>query len=74
MRWVGACLIKNRTMKDLIKDTIDDLVSCFLYYDRKEDQDLPLGEIEKAISEGIITIDEMVQVFSETLKERIETN
>lgn len=59
-------------MKDLIKDTIDDLVSCFLYYDRKEDEDLPVGEIEKAISEGIITIDEMVQVFSETLKERIE--
>lgn len=72
MRWVGACLIKNRNMKDLIKDTIDDLVSCFLYYDRKEDEDLPVGEIEKAISEGIITIDEMVQVFSETLKERIE--
>ena len=59
-------------MKDLIKDTIDDLVSCFLYYDRKEDEDLPVGEIEKAISEGIITINEMVQVFSETLKERIE--
>ena len=59
-------------MKDLIKDTIDDLVSCLLYYDRKEDEDLPVGEIEKAISEGIIAIDEMVQVFSETLKERIE--
>lgn len=54
-------------MKQLIKDCISDLVSGFLYYDRKEDEDLPRGEIEGAVFNEIITVDEMVEHFKSEL-------
>ena len=30
-----------RNTKELIEDTVKDMVANFLYYDRKEDEDLP---------------------------------
>ena len=54
-------------MKQLILDNVDDLVSCFLYYDRKEDEDLSLGDIQKALNDGEITIKEIVCKFEERL-------
>ena len=50
---------KNET----IDAVVDDLVMDFLYYDRKEDDDLGVGDIEIAISQGQITIDEIVERF-----------
>lgn len=44
-------------------DTVEDLVSNFLYYDRKEDQDLPVGSVEAAIAAGEVTVDELVEIF-----------
>ncbi len=58
--------------KQLIENTITDLVSCLLYYDRREDEDLQLHDIEDAISEGIITIEEIVGLFSSQLEESIK--
>lgn len=40
-----------------------DLAGTFMYYDRKEDSDLPEGEIEAAITAGEITIDEIIAKF-----------
>jgi hypothetical protein len=57
--------------KQLILDTIDDLVANFLYYDRKEDEDLPLHEIEDAVKNGEITIEEMTNRFSERLSQSL---
>jgi hypothetical protein len=42
-------------------------ISNFTYYDRKECEDLPLGEIEEAIEKGEITIDELTQAFKSKL-------
>lgn len=53
--------------KQLILNVVDTLVSSFLYYDRKEDEDLPRGEIEKCISNGDISIDEIVSFFRDRL-------
>ena len=50
--------------REVIFGVITDLVSDFLYYDRKEDDDLPHGSIEKAIEVGAITLDEIVEQFS----------
>lgn len=50
---------------------ISDLVSKFLYYDRKEDEDLVLGEIENMVADGVITIDDMVESFRMYLKDSI---
>lgn len=47
--------------------TVDDLVGDFLYYGRKEDEDLPRGEIERLIGKGSLTVDEIVERFRSAL-------
>jgi len=58
------------TRRQTILDTVSDLAGRFLYYDRKEDEELPVGAIEKAITAGEITEDEIVQHFRETMRKR----
>jgi hypothetical protein len=55
--------------KQIIFDTIDDLVESFLWSDRKEDEELGRGEIEASLEDGDITIDEMVERFKNSLTE-----
>jgi hypothetical protein len=52
-----------RSRREHILDVVTDLVGGFLYYDRKEDEDLPLEAIEEAIAQGEITVDEIVEQF-----------
>lgn len=54
-------------MRELIIACIEDLVSDFLYYNRKEDEDLKVGDIERAIEAGVISKEEIVNVFREEL-------
>ena len=54
-------------MDEIIENTIDDLISNFLYYDRKEDEDLPVGAIQKAIKEGEITKEQIIKKFTDIL-------
>ena len=49
--------------RESIINTVKDLASAFMYYDRKEDEELPVGEIESAINNNEITVDEIVGVF-----------
>lgn len=64
--------MKNGVRKQLILDTIDGLVANFLYYNRKEDEDLPRGAIDEAIRSGEITEVEIVAKFEECLNTGIE--
>lgn len=50
-------------MKELILDSVSDLVLDWLYYLRKEDDELPVGAIEQAIEDGVITVDEILERF-----------
>ena len=59
------------TKRERILCTVSDLVSSFLYYDRKEDDELPRGEIEKAIESGEICMHEIVEKFREELEKKI---
>ena len=59
-------------MKEIILSTITDLSSNFLYYDRKEDEDLSSEDIEDAVENGIITIDEMVEEFRRNLEDTLK--
>lgn len=54
-------------MKQTILNTISDLVSAFVYYDRKEDETLSMEQLNEAVESGIITIDEMVAEFKKHL-------
>lgn len=52
--------------------TVRDLVSSFLYYDRKEDDGLPVGAIEEAIASGEITVDQIVGIFDKALRDGLK--
>lgn len=60
------------TMKQYVLDLIDDTIADLLYYDRKEDEDLPTGKIEEMIVSGEITVDEIVARFKEQLEKGIK--
>jgi hypothetical protein len=55
------------TRREVIFGTIEDLVTDFLYYDRKEDEELPVGAIEEAVAAGEITAEEMTAKFAAVL-------
>lgn len=59
-------------MKEKILDTLEDVVMNFLYYDRKSDEDLPMGVIEETIKNGLITVDEIVAKFKAELEKELE--
>ena len=62
-------------MKTQINNCVANIITDFLYYDRQEDDDLPIGEIEKAVASGEITVNEMVSTFkSELEKALLESN
>lgn len=54
--------------KKIIEGKIEDTVSDFLYYDRKEDEDLLVGAIEQAIKDNLITEEQIISKFTECLK------
>lgn len=58
-------------VKARIIGCVEDLVGAFLYYDRKEDEDLPIGAIEKAISDGDISVDEITAQFRKVLESNL---
>jgi hypothetical protein len=58
----------KKTTKQLILDNISDSVSNLLYYNRKEDDNLTIKKLNKAIKDGEITIDEMVAEFRKHLE------
>lgn len=53
----------SKTRRQRIEDAISDMVGDLLYYNRKEDEDLPRGAIEAAVAAGEITKQEIVDAF-----------
>ena len=62
----------SKTRRERILAVTDDLVTDFLYYDRKECSYLPMNEIEEAILNNEITIEEIIDKFSEELREGLK--
>lgn len=61
-------------MKEDILNTIKDLCSDFLYYDRKEDETLSMDQLNDAVKNKEITIDEMVSEFRKNLEATFNNN
>lgn len=59
--------MSDKTRRQNILDTVEDLVSGLMYYDRKEDEDLPRGAIEQAVEDDEITYKEIVDHFEKHL-------
>lgn len=60
-------------MKQTILGTISDLVSDFVYYDRKGDEELSMEQLNQAVASGEITVDEMVAEFRKHLENTFMT-
>ena len=60
-------------MKDRILASVSDLVANLLYYDRKEDFDLPVGAIDRAIRDSEVTVDELVEQFRADLVKGLDS-
>lgn len=58
-----------KSRRQHILDTVNDLVASFMYYDRKEDEDLPCGAIQEAVKAGEITYEEIVSYFKKVLQD-----
>jgi len=58
-------------IRDLIEETIKDLVTEFLFAAREKDKILPLGVIEEAVNDGEISIEEMVDIFESELENNL---
>jgi hypothetical protein len=61
---------KDLSRREKILAMTSDLAGRFLYYDRKEDSEFPVGAIEEAIDSGEVTLDEVVEVFRTELAKR----
>jgi hypothetical protein len=55
----------------LILGTVRDLVGSLLYYDRKADEELGVGDIPSAIRCGEVSSDDMVDAFRSELVARL---
>ncbi len=51
---------------------VEDLLSNFFYYDRKEDDIVNVAQMEKLIENDIITKDKLIAVFTKKIEENFE--
>ena len=61
-----------KTRRQHIIDRLTDGIANLMYYDRKEDEDLPMGAIEEAVREREITFEEMITIWSDELREALK--
>lgn len=62
----------ERATPSYVMDVISDMVSDFLYYNRKEDDILERGMIEDMVKRGDLTIEQMVSEFEKLLRKAIK--
>ena len=68
MTVVSKKSIQNENkMKDKILNTVSDLVTNFVYYDRREDETLNSEQLYQAIRKGVVSIDEITSRFRNEL-------
>jgi len=62
----------TEVLKTSVKNIISDMVADFLYYDRKEDDQIGVGDIDKLTRTGKMTVDEMTNVFRNELEKGLK--
>lgn len=66
------CFGHEGLLKLGVLDMVETLVAKFLYYDRKGDEDCPVGLLEKAVAAGVVSADEIVAKFGAELRKRLD--
>ena len=57
--------------RDLIAGRVEATVSNFLYYDRKDDEELGTDDLEEAIHEGVLSVEDIVEFFKAELEHNL---
>ena len=60
--------------KKIIKTRVDNVMSAFFYYDRKEDDELPAGKLQEMVKSGDITVDEIVRMFETKIRNNLQAD
>jgi hypothetical protein len=60
--------------KQLALDTIPDVVANYLYYDRKNDDELSKEDMKYLIESRILTEAEIITVFTDSLRQHLSEN
>lgn len=68
------CKVKTKAerQKEYVFKEIAHMVDLFLYYARKEDDNLPLGAIQKLVDGGHLSVGEMAIQFEQNLRHRLK--
>ena len=59
---------ERKAVRQEILNTLEDLVGSFMYSDRRDDEDLPVGAVQRAVEQGAISVEEMIEVFARQLR------
>ena len=57
--------------REIILDALNESLEGFFYYNRKLDSSLKVGDIEESIRIGDITVEELCEVFSQYVKNKL---
>jgi hypothetical protein len=55
--------------KEIFLGLVRDSVSNLFYYDRKNDEDLSVNEVDQLIRSGQITLSEILEVFTDEIQQ-----
>ena len=61
-------ILPDDELYDEIINEMSDHMTRFMYYDRKDDERLHVGDIESALRRGVVTVDELVEIVRGALK------
>lgn len=61
---------RRSTILNLVRDSVASL----FYYDRKECEEVPIGEIENSINLSEVTIEEIVSVFRQEVQKVVDAS
>jgi hypothetical protein len=68
-RKINRICTDDQELRELVIGTVSDMVIDFLYYDRKDDDELSYDDVAHAFESGVVTVEEVVAEFDRRLRE-----
>lgn len=61
-------MTQNQQTEQWLDDTVNDLFMDFLYYDRKNDEQMSVEQLQELIKTGTISKEMMIEVFTKYIE------
>lgn len=69
--YIGTLETEDALLKDKILGVAQSCGLDFLIYDRKNDEELPLDMLHKAIRDGVLSVDEIAASFKKSIEDNL---